>query len=86
MDKSLNIQPKELQNLVKKIRVNLESGGNPTNKKEELEYKLLKDFEDEIAEEQQERDKMVIKAGGRRTVPQIFINDKHIGGCDDLYA
>lgn len=21
---------------------------------------------------------------GRRTVPQIFINDKHIGGCDDL--
>ena len=38
MDKSLNIQPKELRNLVKKIRVNLESGGNPTNKKEELEY------------------------------------------------
>lgn len=23
---------------------------------------------------------------GRRTVPQIFINDKSIGGCDDLYA
>ena len=22
----------------------------------------------------------------QRTVPQIFINDKHIGGCDDLYA
>ncbi|MCD6046219.1 MAG: glutaredoxin [Gammaproteobacteria bacterium] len=22
----------------------------------------------------------------RRTVPQIFINDEHIGGCDDLYA
>jgi hypothetical protein len=38
MDKSLNIQPKELRNLIKKIRVNLESGGNPTNKKEELEY------------------------------------------------
>ena len=30
--------------------------------------------------------KMVEKAGGRKTVPQIFINDKHIGGCDDLYA
>ena len=28
---------------------------------------------------------MVEKAGGRRTVPQIFINGKHIGGCDDLY-
>jgi glutaredoxin 3 len=23
---------------------------------------------------------------GRRTVPQIFIGDKHVGGCDDLYA
>ena len=23
---------------------------------------------------------------GRRTVPQIFIGDVHIGGCDDLYA
>ena len=23
---------------------------------------------------------------GRHTVPQIFINDAHIGGCDDLYA
>jgi len=30
--------------------------------------------------------KMVEKAGGRKTVPQIFINGKHIGGCDDLYA
>ena len=26
------------------------------------------------------------KSGGRMTVPQIFINDIHIGGCDDLYA
>ena len=25
-------------------------------------------------------------AGGRRTVPQIFIGDSHVGGCDDLYA
>ena len=23
---------------------------------------------------------------GARTIPQIFINDKHIGGCDDLHA
>ena len=30
--------------------------------------------------------KMVEMAGGRKTVPQIFINGKHIGGCDDLYA
>jgi len=26
------------------------------------------------------------RAGGRTTVPQIFIDDRHIGGCDDLYA
>jgi glutaredoxin 3 len=26
------------------------------------------------------------RSGGRKTVPQIFINDKHIGGCDDLFA
>ena len=23
---------------------------------------------------------------GRRTVPQIFIGERHVGGCDDLYA
>lgn len=32
------------------------------------------------------RESMMQKSGGRRTVPQIFIDDKHIGGCDDLYA
>lgn len=32
------------------------------------------------------RMKMMERANGRRTVPQIFINDQHIGGCDDLYA
>jgi glutaredoxin 3 len=29
---------------------------------------------------------MTRRAGGRQTVPQIFIDDRHIGGCDDLYA
>jgi glutaredoxin 3 len=32
------------------------------------------------------RTEMLTRAHGRRTVPQIFINDQHIGGCDDLYA
>ena len=31
------------------------------------------------------REEMMIKSG-RKTVPQIFINGQHIGGCDDLYA
>lgn len=26
------------------------------------------------------------RAGGRRSVPQIFIGDHHVGGCDDLHA
>lgn len=26
------------------------------------------------------------KAPSARTMPQVFINDQHIGGCDDLYA
>lgn len=29
---------------------------------------------------------MVQKSGGKRTVPQIFIGDTHVGGADDLYA
>jgi glutaredoxin 3 len=33
-----------------------------------------------------ERDRMVTRAGGRRTVPQIFIDGVHVGGCDELYA
>ncbi len=36
--------------------------------------------------DENEREKMIKLANGRRTVPQIFIDDKHIGGCDDLYA
>lgn len=28
---------------------------------------------------------MTARAGGRRTVPQIFIGGDHVGGCDDLY-
>lgn len=29
---------------------------------------------------------LVAKSGGRKTVPQIFVGERHIGGCDDLYA
>ena len=32
------------------------------------------------------RDEMIKKAGGRTTVPQIFIKGHHVGGCDDLFA
>lgn len=32
------------------------------------------------------RQAMIARAGGRTSVPQIFIGETHIGGCDDLYA
>jgi len=31
------------------------------------------------------REQMMERAGGRRTVPQIFVDGKHLGDCDDLY-
>jgi glutaredoxin 3 len=35
---------------------------------------------------QPERRAEMMKKSGRRTVPQIWIGERHIGGCDDLYA
>lgn len=32
------------------------------------------------------REEMMERAGGRHTVPQIFVGETHVGGCDDLYA
>ena len=32
------------------------------------------------------RSQMTARANGRTSVPQIFIGDRHVGGCDDLYA
>jgi glutaredoxin 3 len=32
------------------------------------------------------RQEMEDKANGARTVPQIFIGEQHVGGCDELYA
>jgi glutaredoxin 3 len=33
----------------------------------------------------QAREEMAVRANGRRSLPQIFINNQHLGGCDDLY-
>ncbi|MBE1237294.1 glutaredoxin 3 [Phaeovibrio sulfidiphilus] len=40
----------------------------------------------DITEEPERREEMIQRAGGRTTVPQIFIDGQHIGGCDDLMA
>ena len=35
---------------------------------------------------QPERRGEMMQKSGRRTVPQIWIGERHVGGCDDLYA
>ncbi len=36
--------------------------------------------------DEETKNEMMKKSGGRMTVPQIFIGDFHVGGCDDLYT
>lgn len=31
------------------------------------------------------RERMAQRSNGKRSVPQIFVNEQHLGGCDDLY-
>ena len=40
----------------------------------------------DVTHDEEERDKMVKMAGGKRTVPQIFINGQSVGGYDDVQA
>lgn len=53
--------------------------------KQLLDRKGVRYSEIRIDTDPAQRDVMVAKSG-RRTVPQIFIGDYHVGGCDDLYA
>ena len=59
--------------------------GYCTRAKALLARKGVKFWEIEISDDEALRDEMVARAGGRRTVPQIFIGETHVGGCDDLY-
>ena len=40
----------------------------------------------DVSRDMAAREALVAKSGGRRTVPQIWIGDLHVGGCDELYA
>lgn len=51
-----------------------------------LEAKGVKYVEIDVDMTVGARKEMMEKAGGRRTVPQIFIDGRHVGGSDDLYA
>lgn len=50
-----------------------------------LDRKNLSYEEIDVTGDDEARTELIKKANGLRTVPQIFIGDKHVGGCDDLY-
>jgi len=51
-----------------------------------LKQRELEFVEYNVQQEPEKRVEMAERAPGVRTIPQIFINDKHVGGCDELYA
>jgi glutaredoxin 3 len=51
-----------------------------------LQRKGVTFSEVKVDDDPAQRDAMLKRSGGRRTVPQIFIGDRHVGGFDDLYA
>ncbi|MCK5424532.1 MAG: glutaredoxin 3 [Emcibacter sp.] len=51
-----------------------------------LKKKGQKFDEIDVGRQPDQRSVMEDRANGVRTVPQIFIGDQHVGGCDDLYA
>ncbi|MGL4413799.1 MAG: glutaredoxin 3 [Roseinatronobacter sp.] len=40
----------------------------------------------DLSRQPDRRAEMLSRSGGARTVPQIFIGDTHVGGCDELHA
>jgi glutaredoxin 3 len=51
-----------------------------------LKKKSVSFTEIDVSRDRELRIKMIARANGRTTVPQIFIGTTHVGGCDDLYA
>ncbi len=51
-----------------------------------LKKKGLEFSEYNVRKDIQRQAEMQDRAPGARTIPQIFINNRHVGGCDDLYA
>jgi glutaredoxin 3 len=51
-----------------------------------LERKGASYTEIDVGADEDKRREMLARAGGRHTVPQIFIGETHVGGSDDLHA
>lgn len=54
--------------------------------KQLLKSKGVEFQEIDLSNDDTGRVELVNISGGRKTVPQVFINGQHIGGCDDLFA
>lgn len=54
--------------------------------KQLLDSKGIKYIEIPVDDNPQALEEMLSRSQGRRTVPEIFIDDRLIGGCDDLFA
>ncbi|MEZ5667523.1 MAG: glutaredoxin 3 [Alphaproteobacteria bacterium] len=50
-----------------------------------LDQKGVTYTEYDVTSDAEQRGRMQSRAGGRRTVPQIFIDGTHVGGCDELH-
>ncbi|WP_412552959.1 glutaredoxin 3 [Shimia sp. MIT1388] len=51
-----------------------------------LTQKNVSFVEIDVLQDPDRKPEMITRANGSRTVPQIFVGDTHVGGCDDLYA
>ncbi len=51
-----------------------------------LKTKGVEFIEIEASQDMDRRQEMIQRSGGRATFPQIFIGERHIGGCDDMMA
>ncbi len=51
-----------------------------------LKKKGLEFSEYNVKRDMKRQAEMAERAPGARTIPQIFINNRHVGGCDDLFA
>lgn len=54
--------------------------------KDLLKKKGVSYQETDVGMDPDKRREMIERSGGRRTVPQIFIGETYVGGCDELYA
>ncbi|BBK36223.1 glutaredoxin 3 [Allostella sp. ATCC 35155] len=51
-----------------------------------LDRKGVQYVEIDVDADTKRRQEMTQRAGGRTSVPQIFIDGRHVGGCDDIFA